>query len=201
MKKIIIILSTILFILIVGISVSYTDSIKERSNLGPLRPEVRKWIDMLANYPFITIIHTTKDAEQAKQFNKSLRIPDVPKPFNAGRYKIIFSNGYKQKKAIICQTEEIVGHLSTVIPGQTKVGGWVQLLDNPSEDSGSGPNLNQNELDYFIHAIYKKFSQPLDDGETKLLNQVKDYGLSIMFSDKKGIDEYHNKLIQQLKMH
>lgn len=161
-----------------------------------IKPEIKKWIDELYSYKIIDIKHTTKESIPA-----GIRIiPDKPRPFEAGRYKVTFTKGIL-KKSVICQTEEVVGHYVKVIPGETKVRGYVQILDNPLDDFGPGTKLNPEELDYFIKAIYNLFSRPLGNDEVNHLNKIKDYALAIMFSDRKGIDDYHNKLLLQLKSH
>ncbi|MBI4684957.1 MAG: hypothetical protein HY755_07135 [Nitrospirae bacterium] len=157
-----------------------------------IRIEIKKWIDELYFFDIESAEHTT-------WFDRvKIRIPDDPKPFAAGRFKVSFKRRDEQK-AIICQTEEIVGHYAIVVPGQTKVDGYIQLLDNPMADFGSGPKLNPDELDYFIQTLYRKFSQPLGNEEADLLNKTKDWSLSIMFSGKQGINEYHENQIKKLK--
>jgi hypothetical protein len=203
MKKTIIIFPVLLLILIVGVSFGYKH-IKERQLIISetpadilslnIRPEIKSRIDKLFIYRIATIEHTTKDIGPKKE----IKNPEKPNRFLAGKFKISFINT-TANEAVICQTEENVGHLGSVIPGKTKVGGYVQLLDNPADDNSSGPKLNPDELDYFIQTIYKKFTQPLDDKETRLLNQTKDYALAIMFSDKQGIDEYHAAQLKKPK--
>jgi len=158
-----------------------------------IRPEIKNWIDALYFFKIVSAEHTTLNMP-----SKKIRIPEGPKPFPAGRFKITFEKG-SHKKAIICQTEEIVGHIAMVVPGKTRVGGYIQLLDNPIEVSGSGPKLNPDEIDYFIQTIYRKFSEPVVDNEADLLNKTKDYALSILFSEKGGIDEYHSDQIKKLR--
>jgi len=164
-------------------------------NPSNIRPEVKKYIDDLYFYSPISIEHTTDSIAVTK-----IRMPENPKPFDAGRYKVIFQKE-NDKKVIICQTEEIVSHISRVVPGETKIGGYIQILDEPNGNGigGAGTKLNPDELDYFIQTIYKKFTQPLMDEETMLLNKIKDYALAIMFSGKQGIKEYHNNQIRKLK--
>jgi len=159
-----------------------------------VRPEIKRYIDILYFLEPQIVKHTTKSAI----IEKTTKIPKMPIPFAAGRYKITFKNE-NEERAIIFQTEEIVGHVATVVPGETVIGGYVQLLDDPTKDFGSGPKLNSEELDYFIQTIYKKFTQPLMDEEAMLLNKIKDYALAIMFSGKQGIKEYHNNQIRKLK--
>ena len=47
--------------------------------------------------------------------------------------------------------------------------------------------------------FYKKFTQPLIEAEADLLNEAKDYALSILLSEKEAIDEYHSNQIKRLK--
>lgn len=177
-----------------------------------IRPEIKIYIEELYNSEITSIEHTTESIEQAKK-----RLPDDPKVFSAGKYKVVF-NDANDKKAMIFQTEEKVGHISPVTPGITDAGGYVEIQKNPEKDNAEGVThatksldnqnslndytdlkLNTPELDYLIRMLYKKFEKPMVDTQANYLNSVKDYALAIMFSEKNGITEYHNQLINELK--
>ncbi len=177
-----------------------------------IRPEIKAYIDELYNSEITSIEHTTESIEQNKK-----RLPADPKIFSAGRYKVVFNNA-NDKKVMIFQTEEKVGHITPITPGKTDIGGYVEIQKNPEEDSAEGVThttkslenqsslnnytdlkLNDSELDYLIKILYKKFEKPMVDTQANYLNSVKDYALAIMFSEKNGITEYHNQLINELK--
>lgn len=182
------------------------------ANLSKIRPEVKTYIDELSDSEITSIKHTTKSIGQAKK-----RSPEYPKAFDAGRYEVVFNNG-NDKKVMIFQTEEKVGHISPVTPGKTDIGGYVEIQKNPEKNNAEGITsttdslenqsslnnytdlkLNESELDYLIRILYKKFDKPSTDTQANNLNSVKDYALAIKFSGKNGINEYHNNLIKELK--
>lgn len=169
-------------------------SANELLNIDQIRKNVRNYIDELYYYEPIQIKHTTK----SEGVPLKILFPEKPKPFDAGRFKIVFKKNRKLK-AIICQTESVVGHFNNVVPGVTNVGGYILLLIDPRNDFGDGEKLNSAELDYFIKIIYKKFNEPIDTSKAQLLNKIKDIALAIMFSEKAGIDEYHANQIEKLK--
>ena len=177
-----------------------------------IRPEIKTYIDELFVSEIVSIEHTTDSIEESKK-----RLPADPKVFSAGRYKAVFINN-GDKKAVILQTEEKVGHVSPVMPGKTDVGGYVEILRNPesvqnegalqnTQNAGQGKELskiddlklNEPELDYLIRMLYKKFEKPLSDSQAMNLNDVKDYALAIKFSKKNGMIEYHNNLVRELR--
>ncbi|MEI8011864.1 MAG: hypothetical protein WCI27_05200 [Candidatus Omnitrophota bacterium] len=180
--------------------------------LSGQRPEIKIYIDELLAGEIISVEHTTDGMEESKK-----RLPADPKGFSAGRYKVVF-NGKDEKKAMIFQTEERVGHMSPVIPGQTDIGGYVEILRDPESDQNAayftardaglrkGLNsikdlkLNTSELDYLIRMLYKKFGTFLSDSQAMNLNDVKDYALAIQFSDKNGMIEYHHNLVRALPL-
>lgn len=159
----------------------------------PIRQEVKTYLDGLYGSTVISIGHTTDSISRPKK-----RSPDSPKPFSAGRYKVVFfKDGIK--KAMIFQTELKVGHIAPITPGKTDVGGYVEILKNPDNTRNEAtyskePILNDGELDYLIRILYKNFNRHLTADEAASFNQVKDFALSIFFSNKSGIMEYHNKL-------
>ncbi|WP_461373155.1 hypothetical protein [Candidatus Aquicultor sp.] len=157
-----------------------------------IRSSVKAFIDRLSKSTITDIGHTTRGLSEP-----AIRLPEEPMPFSAGRFAVSFDeNGVV--RVIICQTEEVVGHLNQVIPGKTVIGGYVQLLDNPSDVFGPGPKLNSAELDYLIETLYKKFRAPLEDEQHYFLNSTKDFVLAIKFNGKPGIEEYHKKLVHSL---
>ena len=157
-----------------------------------IRPEVKLFIDAISGLGIVNIEHTT-DSLSAPQVK---RLPEEPKAFAAGRFKVTFGVGEEQR-AIICQTEETVGHIASVTPGVTHIGGYIQLSENSQADFSSGPKLNVAELDYFLRMIYKKFCTPLSDAEAQLLNQLKDMALAIRFNSQVDLKEYHAHLSQE----
>jgi len=189
-----------------------TPSLITNIDLSKIRPEIKIYIDELYDSEITSIEHTTKSIEQPQK-----RLPDDPKAFSAGRYKVVFNNA-NDKKVMIFQTEEKVGHISPVTPGKTDVGGYIEIQKNPEKDNAEGVThttqgldnkgslneytdlkLNASELDYLTRVLYKKFEKPMTETQANNLNGVKDYSLAIMFSGKKGIAEYHNQLISELE--
>ncbi|MCK4540591.1 hypothetical protein KAU09_05600 [Candidatus Parcubacteria bacterium] len=202
-------LLTSLFLLIfftIGCSENITI---EQSVTSPnIRAEIKTYIDNLYGLEIISTAHTTDGKkEKSEKF-----LPEEPKQFTAGRYKIIFGSG-NNKKTLIAQTEEKVGHISPITPGITDIGGYIQIVKNDNENNsginhttwGNGATkiinekLNTDELDYFIRMLYKKFNNNMVYGQTKKINKVKDYALAIKFSGKPGIKDYHNGLKKLIK--
>lgn len=171
-----------------------TSKTEMASSMLNMRSAIKQYIDELFKFDVASVEHTTDSVAQPPK----KRLPDKPKQFDAGRFKVMFVKG-AEIKALICQTENKVGHIAKVIPGKTDIGGYVQILDDPSKDFISGSTLNDSEVDYFVQMLYRKFSKPLTDDEEILLNKVKDISLAILFSGKPGIDEYHNNQIKKLK--
>ncbi|TSC93683.1 MAG: hypothetical protein Athens101428_588 [Candidatus Berkelbacteria bacterium Athens1014_28] len=189
-----------------------TPSLISDVDSSKIRPEIKIYIDELYNSEITSIEHTTDGIEQTKK-----RLPNNPKEFSAGRFKVVFNND-NDKKVMIFQTEEKVGHISPITPGVTDVGGYVEIQKNPENDNSEGVahttksldnqsslnsytdlKLNASELDYLTRILYKKFEKSITDSQANYLNSVKDYALAIMFSRKNGIAEYHNQLINELK--
>jgi hypothetical protein len=157
-----------------------------------IRPNIKVYLTELKVFQALSVQHTT-DAESIL----GKKVPNKPESFDAGRFKILFKKG-REVRAIIIQTEEVVGHYAQVIPGKTNIGGHIQILNNPEEDYGPGKILNTEELKYFVEIIYEKFREPLSEEEACQLNKIKDYALAIMFSGKDGIEEYHLGQIEKL---
>lgn len=156
-----------------------------------MRTEIKRSIDQIYSFRIIEISHTTDKKNEEKIVG-----PQKPMPFEAGRYKIIFTNE-NESKVIICETEEIVPHVSTIIPGKTVIGGYVLLYDEIKVENNSGTKLNHIELEYLAQMLYKKLKSPYHSGNPVLLNKIKDYVLAIMFSGKKGIDDFHIRLLNE----
>lgn len=181
-------------------------------DLSKIRSEIKIFLDELYDSEITSIEHTTDSTEESRK-----RLPDNPKTFDAGRFKVVF-NKDGDKKVMIFQTEEKVGHIAPVIPGKTDIGGYVEIQKNPEKDNAEGVThtttseknqgllnnytdlkLNDSELDYLIRMLYKKFEKPLTDEQAQNLNEVKDYALAIKFSGRDDITQYHNSLINELK--
>ncbi len=201
-----------LFFLIFNKQKTNDDNFIANIDLLKIRPEIKIYIDELYNSEITAIEHTTDSMEQ-----KNKKSPEYPKVFDAGKYKVVF-NDNNDKKVMIFQTEEKVGHIAPVTPGKTNIGGYVEIQRNPEQDNAEGLThttksienqsllnnytdlkLNDSELDYLIRMLYKKFEKPMTGAQAKDLNSVKDYALAIKFSGKDGINEYHNSLINELK--
>lgn len=162
---------------------------QEKSNLQ-LRPEIKKYIDELYHFSILSVAHTTDSIPRPPE----RRTPSPPKPFDAGRFRVIFEKD-AEVRALICQTESKVGHYARVVPGETDVGGHVQILDDPEVDSGPGATLTSDELDHYVQMLYRKFSVPLSEDEAALIDKTKNIALAIMFSKRQGIEGYHREQV------
>ncbi|MCX6796136.1 MAG: hypothetical protein NTW06_01415 [Candidatus Falkowbacteria bacterium] len=225
MKKNLIIVLSIVFLIVAGLTLFLVQHQQTESNNKPIitfnatkvRPEIKTYIDELYDSEITVIVHTTNSIEPIEKGEK--RLPDTPKVFDAGRYKVVFNNNSNNdKKVMIFQTEEKVGHISPVTPGKTDIGGYVEIQKNPEADNAEGVShttksaenqsllnnytnlkLNDAELDYLIKILYKKFEKPMLDEQAKNINEVKDFALAIKFSGRGGINEYHQSLVNELQ--
>lgn len=214
MKKLLFFAPVMAMILLAGCANQKIGNNSTSANIDLLkiRPEIKTYIDELYDSEITSVEHTTRSIEQSKK-----RLPEAPKVFEAGRYEVVFNNS-RDKKAMIFQTEEKVGHISPVTPGKTDIGGYVEIQKNPEKDNAEGVmsttqslenqsalnnytdlKLNESELNYLIRMLYKKFDKPMPETQASDLNSVKDYALAIKFSGQNGINEYHNNLIKELK--
>ncbi|MCL5292879.1 MAG: hypothetical protein M1548_10280 [Actinobacteria bacterium] len=159
-----------------------------------VRPDVKRFIDAcLYTYEGIDI-----DKLMLPAGPRIKTKPKKPQPFKADRYQVAFFDMYGNKLVILLQTEEVVGHKAKVIPGETKIGGYVKLYFSLSDD-GPNPVLNSRELDYLIESLYRGFAEPLGPKDEDSLNRAKDFALAIKFSGRSGIMEYHNDLVNRVK--
>ncbi|MCK5416778.1 hypothetical protein KAI92_05120 [Candidatus Parcubacteria bacterium] len=202
------ILTSLLLLIFFTAGCSENITIKQSVTSPNIRAEIKTYIDNLYELEIISTAHTTYgEKEKSKKF-----LPEEPKRFMAGRYKIIFGSS-NNKKTLIAQTEEKVGHVSPITPGVTDIGGYIQIVKNDSDDNFGinhttrsnkttkiiNEKLNTDELDYFIRMLYKKFNNKISEKQAKKINRVKDYALAIKFSGKPGIKDYHNGLKKLIK--
>lgn len=159
-----------------------------------LRPEIKQYLDELRNYSVTSLAHTTDSLPSKMEY----RFPESPSQFPAGRFKAVFTRS-GQTRAILVQTEEKVPHFTTITPGTTDIGGYVQLFSDPTIENPDGATLNLSEIDYLIQIVYTGFCRPLDTVSATTHNQLKDRLLAIRFSSKPGIRQYHGRLADQLK--
>lgn len=159
-----------------------------------IRPEIKQYIDQLKEYSLITVVHTTDTLSVGRQ----IYLPKPPKPFPAGRYKVIFKKK-NDERAILVQTESKVGHYVTITPGVTDIGGYVKLFNSADIEGPGGIQPNQDEIDYLLGMIYSKFCDPMDSTTATRLNQLKDMILAIRFSKLPGLTEFHDRLVAQVR--
>jgi len=166
------------------------------------RYEVLDQIRELEEYKIVNVQHMTKGIVQLKTFKV-----EYPKDFNAGKFKVSFQKGDKVKNVIL-QTEEKVGHYARVIPGETVVDGYIQLMEEGgtaeditlnSSENNKTVVLNKAEEKYFIEMLYKRFDKNISEKDAKYINQVKDYALAIYFNGKKGLESFHKKLSKSME--
>lgn len=166
-----------------------------------VRPEVIDYIDELRNYKIESIGHTTDSIPPPK----TIRLPSKPQNFEAGRYEVLFlkkeaGSNYEPRKIII-QTECLVGHLSKIIPGEMDIGGYIKIFCGRDQFKCiNGTDLNSKEIEAFILMLYDYFQVPINDHEENLINKVKDFALAIYFSDRKGIEDFHEKQTQRISV-
>jgi hypothetical protein len=159
-----------------------------------MHPTVKESIDEIRGYSLLGSVHTT-DSLSAGQRK---RMPENPKPFPAGRYKVVFEKK-GDAKALWVNTEESVGHFETITPGVTEIRGSVQLGPDSKAEAPVGPKLNDEEIDYLIAALYSRFCTSLDSDAATRLNRLKDMLLAVRFSRKAELEAYHLRLLGQLK--
>lgn len=157
-------------------------------------------IDMLKDYQIVEIEHMTLGMESMRIYTA-----EYPKPFSAGKYLVTFQKGDKLRYVIL-ETEEKVGHLAKVTPGETVVNGYIELVNkefsaadymkdnNKAVLEKDGYKISKSEQEYFIKMLYGKFAQKMTEKDAKNINSVKDYALAIYFNGTNGIDELHKKL-------
>jgi hypothetical protein len=140
------------------------------------RSNIINTIRALEQFSITSVAYTTDSMPKPAK----IRRPVPPKPFASGRFEIVFEHG-NEKKVLICQTEEFVGHYATVIPGDTDIKGYVLLYDKPQEN---GVRLTPEETKLLAQILYRMFARAHDQIEDTMLNNVKDYVLAILFSGK-----------------
>ena len=163
-----------------------------------IRPHIKQNIDRLKDYSLTSVVHTTDSLSMP--MGRGLYLPNLPKPFPAGRYQVLFKKN-DDVKAILVQTESKVGHINTITPGVTDVGGYVKLFNSTDTEGPGGIQLAQDEIDYLLAMIYSKFCDSIDDSTAARLNKLKDMILAIRFSGAPGITEFHNRLLEKVKQH
>lgn len=206
MKKLNFIMLVALSLLVAGCAVNNSSSTLSQVKFSDFRTGVQDYIDGIGNSSVVSTQGLTLSISQSEKYQ-----PEVPKKFAAGMYQVVWQD-QADKRVLVFQTEEKVGHITPIIPGQTDIGGYVEIKDPSKVDTGAGISgltdgmepqnksnifglkLNPAELDYLIRILYKKFDNNMTEEEADNLNKVKDYALAIKFSNKKGIMEYHNAL-------
>ncbi len=109
-----------------------------------IRPETQSAIDFIAGADDIRVIHTTRGLP-----------PQYAKGFPAGRYAVGVKNG-EQTKTFIMNTEGRVSHLGEVIPGETRVDGFVAEVADPYSRVDDSKKFNDSELEALTVAMMRK---------------------------------------------
>jgi hypothetical protein len=162
-----------------------------------IRPYVKRFIERLGDYRLESPTHTT-DGLSETSVKRQRRVPGDPRPFPAGRYKVVFE-GDQDRGALWIDTEVLVGHFSTVTPGVTDTGGYVQISDDPDVERPAGPRLTDEELEYLIARLYSRFCREVDIDTGTRLDEVKDRLLAVRFGRRSGLQEFHGELLRRLK--
>lgn len=134
-----------------------------------LRPDVKQYIERLKDYLLTSAVDTTDSMALGRGHYE----PDVPKPFPAGRYEVLFKNN-NDSKALLVRTESKIGHLKTITLGVTDVGGYVKIFNSVDTEGSGGRQLGRDEIDYLLAMIYSKYCDSLDDSTAARLSQLKD---------------------------
>lgn len=121
-----------------------------------IRPEVQSFLQELKDGTITGVKHTTRGLEMPAPYE-----PQAPQPFGAGRHQFDFVTADGQKRAFIVDTESRVGHLAQVVPGQTDVGGSIQMLSDPADSQSVGAPLTLPEQDAMLESLYAKAGQPM----------------------------------------
>lgn len=108
-----------------------------------IRPEVQQAIDFISNADDIRVIHTTRGLP-----------PQYPAGFPAGRYAVGAKKG-NETKTFIMNTEGVVSHLGEVIPGKTRVDGFVAEVADPYSRPADSAKFNDSELEALTVAMMK----------------------------------------------
>ena len=143
-------------------------------------PDIEKAIKELIEFSIAEAENSTDSASQPSTFAPRAARP--PKPFDAGLFKITFVKG-EERKSIICQTEEVVGHYGKVIPGETEIGGYIEWASD-LPDKRKGRRLSPAEMKLLCTILYRMLEKPRSDREAARLNGAKDIILGILFSGR-----------------
>lgn len=108
-----------------------------------VRPAVQEAIDFLSSADDIRVIHTTRGMP-----------PQYPEGFPAGRHAVGAKKG-DQTKTFIMNTEGLVSHLGEVIPGKTRVDGYVAEVSDPYAQVNESSKFNESELEALTIAMMR----------------------------------------------
>lgn len=156
-----------------------------------VRPEVAKFLGELKDGSITGVRHTTRGIPRMEPFK-----PEAPKPFGAGRFAVNFDTKDGQERGFIVQTEDQVGHLHNVIPGQTEIGGHVSILSDPQNDRSEAITLTRDEQDAMLSALYGKSGQMMTDETARQTNATISFVAAVRYSGEGGaaVTEAHRRL-------
>ncbi len=99
----------------------------------------------------LEVVHTTREMT-----------PKLNEGFPAGRYAVVLKTSGEEKRFLVLQTESKVGHLKPVIPGKTKVDGYVTLVDSRAAltTDNAGEQLQTHQLRNLCVRLLKLWGRP-----------------------------------------
>lgn len=157
-----------------------------------VRPEVKQFCDELKEGMITGTRHTTRGLPRTKAF-----VPEAPKPFSAGRFAVDFTTRDGEERGFIVQTESKVGHLGSVTPGTTDVGGHVSILGDPKNDRDEKITLTRDEQDAVLASLYGKTGQQMTDEQAKNTNATISWLAAVRFSGEgaHAVKDMHNSYV------
>ena len=157
-----------------------------------IRRDVRAAIDKIIDLAPNSITQTTESLGHLRSGQlKAL----TPASFPSSTYRLQFGDD-SNRIAFQATTEIATGHYISVAPGFTPINGCVSLEGGLSVPKQAC--LRNDELEYLLWAVYRKFCYPMKPNDGVILNRFKDVVLSIRFGQQTGMGDFHKGITQKL---